>query len=129
MNEPYWFSRDEILGAHQMSLVKFGGLDGIRDENMLESSQYKPQQLFGYGNPSIFDLAASYAFGIIKNHPFVDGNKRTGYMLAVGFLGRNNYSFLAPEIEVVLNTLAMAAGELDEAGYASWLKKNSSKIK
>jgi death-on-curing protein len=125
VKEPYWFRRDECLALHDMMLVQYGGLAGVRDENMLESALAKPRQLFAYGTPTLAELAAGYASGVVRNHPIVDGNKRTGYMLAAGFLERNGMQFKATEADTVLQTLALAAGELDEAGYAAWLKKNS----
>lgn len=125
MKEPYWLRRDECLALHDLILVQYGGLAGVRDENLLESAIGKPQQLFAYGKPTLAELAASYAAGIMKNHPFVDGNKRTGFLLAVGFLERNGMTFAGTEAEAVLRTLALAAGELDESGYADWLKANS----
>lgn len=125
MSEPYWFSREEVIALHEMLLADYGGGSGIRDETMLGSALAKPQQLFSYAKPTPQELAASYAFGVVKNHPFVDGNKRTGFVLAVAFLERNGLPFTAPEAEAVIQTLALAAGELDEAGYAAWLKKHS----
>ena len=103
-------------------LGDYGGLTGIRDGNMLESALAKPQQLFAYSDPTFAQFAASYTVGVVKNHPFFDGNKRTGFMLGVGFLERNGQQFHGTEIEAVLKTLALAAGELDEAGYAQWLE-------
>lgn len=126
MSEPYWFGRAECLALHAMMLQQHGGGEGVRDFEMLESALAKPQQRFHYNPCSLAELAASYAFGIVKNHPFIDGNKRTGFMLAVGFLERNGQPFHAPEVDAVIKTLALAAGALDEAGYAQWLAENSS---
>jgi len=125
MNQPYWFSREEVLALHEMLLADFGGGSGVRDETMLGSALARPQQLHTYGSPSYAELAASYAYGIVRNHPFVDGNKRTGFVLAVAFLERNGIPFKATEVDSVLRTLALAAGELDEAGYAAWLAENA----
>lgn len=125
MTDPYWFSREEVLALHEMLLADYGGGTGVRDETMLGSALANPQQLFAYGNPTSQELAASYACGIVKNHPFVDGNKRTGFVLAVAFLERNGIPFKASEAEAVIRTLALAAGELDEAEYAAWLAENS----
>jgi death-on-curing protein len=91
----------------------------------LDSALNKPLHLFSYGNPSIFELAASYAVGIVKNHPFLDGNKRTGFVAAALFIEANGFSFQATEEEAVLETLALAAGESTESDYAAWLAKNS----
>ncbi|HTY87633.1 MAG TPA: type II toxin-antitoxin system death-on-curing family toxin [Candidatus Acidoferrum sp.] len=129
MKEPYWLTREECLALHEMMLAQYGGTEGLRDENMLESALAKPRQLFAYGKPSLADLAASYVFGVVKNHPFIDGNKRTGFMLGAGFLERNGHEFHASEADAVVRTLALAAGEMSEAEYAAWLKANSRRAK
>jgi death on curing protein len=125
MKKPYWLSREECLALHEMMLSQYGGNEGLRDENMLESALAKPLQLFAYGKPTMFDLAASYVFGVVKNHPFIDGNKRTGFMLGAGFLERNGYQFHASEADAAVRTLALAAGEMSEKEFAEWLKANS----
>jgi death-on-curing protein len=125
MKEPYWLTREECLTLHEMMLSQHGGGEGLRDENMLESALAKPRQLFADGKPAMSDLAASYVFGVVKNHPFVDGNKRTGFMLGVGFLERNGYEFRASEADAAVRTLALAAGEISEKEFAAWLKANS----
>jgi len=125
MKEPVWVLPEVVLLAHEQSLAQFGGASGIRDAGLLHSALLKPQNLFAYGKPTLFDLAASYAFGLIKNHPFVDGNKRVGFLVALLFLELNGYRFGATEVEAVLRTLALAAGELSESAYADWLKRNS----
>jgi death-on-curing protein len=109
------------MGLHTMMLSEYGGGAGLRDEHLLESALARPQQLFAYGQPSLPDLAASYTAGIVKNHPFIDGNKRTGFLLGVGFLERNGCRFSGSEAEAVIHTLALAAGETSEADYAVWL--------
>ena len=110
-----------------MLLSQYGGCAGLRDSGLLESALARPLQLNSYGSPSLSELAASYAAGIIKNHPFVDGNKRTGFMLGVGFLELNGMEFFASEADAVMKTLALAASELTEAAYAEWLSQNSRK--
>ncbi|MDA1274478.1 MAG: type II toxin-antitoxin system death-on-curing family toxin [Verrucomicrobia bacterium] len=125
MKQPYWLTREECLALHDMMLSHYGGIAGVRDENLLESALARAQQLFAYGKPSMAEMAAAYAAGIVKNHPFLDGNKRTGFMLAAGFLERNGFEFHATEAEAVTRTLALAAGEMSEADYAKWLKANS----
>jgi death-on-curing protein len=125
MTEPYWLSRDECLALHDMMLSLYGGMAGVRDFNLLESARARPQQLLCYGKPEMADLAAACVTGIVKNHPFLDGNKRTGFMMGAGFLERNGHEFFAAELEVVLRTLALAAGELSESDYATWMKANS----
>lgn len=125
MKEPSWFDRTDCLTIHEAMLAQHGGLAGVRDENMLESALAKPRHNFAYGKPDLADLAAAYAAGIVLNHPFIDGNKRTGFMTATAFLEFNGLEFTATEVDAVLQTLALAAGALDEAGYAKWLRANS----
>jgi death-on-curing protein len=127
VKEPHWLTRSECLLLHDMMLDQYGGCSGIRDEGLLESALARPQQLHHYGKPTMPEMAAAYTAGIVKNHPFLDGNKRTGFMMGAGFLERNGYEFLASETEVVIRTLALAAGEMTEAAYADWLKANSKK--
>lgn len=126
MNQPAWLPQEVILATQDALLDRFGGRAGIRDEGLLDSALNRPRQLFNFGQPppTIFELAASYAHGLVKNHPFVDGNKRIGFMAAYIFLGANDLNFQAPEEEVVLQTLALAAGEISEADYASWLARS-----
>ena len=128
MKTPVWVLRETVLTLHEQSLAEFGGEDGIRDENLLDSALAKPENLFAYGKPTIFDLAASYGFGLVKNHPFIDGNKRVGFIVAVVFLELNGYRFRATEAEAAVYTLALAAGELSEAKYAAWLQVNSHQV-
>ena len=125
MKEPYWLTREECLALHDMMLSQYGGIVGVRDEHLLESALAKPRQLFAYGKPNMADMAAAYAAGIVKNHPFLDGNKRTGFMMGAGFLERNGFEFQAAEVDAVLRTLALAAGKMTERAYADWLKANS----
>jgi death-on-curing protein len=125
MKAPYWLTREECLALHDMMLSHYGGIAGVRDENMLESALAKPQQRFHYDKPTMAELGAAYAAGIVKNHPFLDGNKRTGFMMGAGFLERSGFEFVATEAEAVLRTLALAAGEMSEGDYAAWLKANS----
>jgi len=125
MKEPYWLTSEECLALNQMMLSQYGGIVGVRDEHLLESALAKPRQLFAYGKPNMADMAAAYAAGIVKNHPFLDGNKRTGFMMGAGFLERNGFEFYAAEVDAVLRTLALAAGKMTERTYADWLKANS----
>jgi death-on-curing protein len=113
---------------HEKLIERFGGLQGIRDEGLLDSALNKPLHVFNYGKPTVFELAASYALGIVKNHPFLDGNKRTGFVAAALFIEANGFSFQATEEEAVLETLALAAGERAEADYAAWLARNSVEV-
>jgi death-on-curing protein len=126
VTEPNWIERAECLAFHDELLARFGGLGGIRDEGLLDSALNRARHLMHYGNPSTFDLAAAYAEGIVKNHPFFDGNKRTGLMAAALFLETNGLSFEAPEEEAVLQTLALAAGEIGVDEFSAWLEKSCS---
>lgn len=126
MSEPVWLDQKVVLAIQGELLARFGGLDGIRDEGLLESALNRPLQLFHYGDPSLHDLAASYAEGIIKNHPFLDGNKRAGFMAAYTFLAANGQQLGAPEEEAVLQTLALAAGEIAAMEFSEWLKNSCS---
>jgi death-on-curing protein len=126
VKEPVWLRKDVLLAVHERLLAEHGGSAGIRDEGLLDCALGLPQNLFAYGKPTIFNLAASYAHGIVKDHPFVDGNKRTGFMAAYLFLGRNGYEFTADESDVVVKTLAIAEGKMNEEEIAAWLKENSS---
>jgi len=125
MNEPVWITREDCLAYHESLLERFGGLSGIRDESLLDSAINRPKHLFAYGKPSIFQMAASYAHGIVKNHPFLDGNKRAGFIAAALFIETNGYRFQAPEEEAVLETLSLAASETSEEAYATWLERTS----
>ncbi len=109
---------------HQAQLDEHGGLPGLRDEGALLSALARPENLNHYGNPTTFELAAAYAAGVIQNHPFADGNKRTGFLCAFVFLYLNGQQLRAPEAEAVVMTLELAAGTVDEAGYARWLADN-----
>lgn len=125
MNNPVWIDLADCHAFHAAMLERFGGLDGLRDEGLLASALDRPKNLHAYGRPSLFDLAASYASGIVKNHPFLDGNKRAGFMAAALFLEVNGLSFQSSEEEVVERTLALAAGAITEADYSAWLNTSS----
>jgi death-on-curing protein len=125
MNEPTWLQRAVVLALHDRMLAEFGGASGLRDTGPFESALARPRQAFSYGVNDIPTLAASYAVGIIQEHPFLDGNKRTGFLCAVVFMEINGWRFSASEPDVVIHTLALAASELNEDAYAAWLKANS----
>lgn len=124
MNKPIWIDNSDCIAFHNELLAWFGGLDGIRDEGMLDSALNRPLQLFHYSEPTLFELAAAYATGLVKNHPFLDGNKRSGFMAAALFLEINGYSFQAPEEEAVIMTRDLAAGNTTEKAYAEWLERS-----
>ena len=123
--KPEWVLPETVLTLHEQLLAEFGGLSGVRDAGLLNSAMARPQNLLAYGQPDSFDLAASYGFGIVKNHPFNDGNKRTGFAVAVLFLELDGYRFQAAEADATIRTLALAAGAMNEAEYSAWLKANS----
>lgn len=127
MKEPEWVPRATVLALQERLLAEFGGASGIRDDGLLESALARPLNRFAYEKPSLFDLAASYAFGLIRNHPFLDGNKRIGFVTAILFLDLNGYRFEASEVDATIQTLALAAGELSESGYTKWVEDNSAK--
>lgn len=123
-----WLTFEIILAAHDRSLRDHGGATGVREIGMLESALGRPQNLSAYGEPSVFDLAASYAFGLVKNHPFVDGNKRTAFYGAYVFLGLNGLTLDADEAEVAAIIIDLAAGDVSEADFARWLEVNCKKL-
>ena len=125
MSEPRWVSPAVIHAMHEELLARFGGLSGVRDEGMLDSALNRPRNVFAYGKATLFELAAEYALGIVKKHPFIDGNKRTGFMTAYVFLLANGWAFNAPEEAVVFQPLALASGKTGVAAYAAWLEASS----
>ena len=121
-----WFFIDETLARalHGEQLAAHGGSDGIRDAGLLDSALQRPRNLAAYGDPDAAALAASVAFGIARNHPFVDGNKRTAFVVAAVFIELNGGRFRAGEADVVIKMLALAAGDLTEAALADWFRAN-----
>ena len=124
MSEPVWLTRDVVVAVQEELLARFGGLAGIRDEGLLESALGRPNHLLAYSDPTLFELATAYAHGIVKNHPFMDGNKRAGFMAAYIFLGANGQNLAAPEEEAVIQTLGLAAGDVDEDAFSAWLERS-----
>ncbi len=123
MKLPKWLKQSVIETLHDMQIAEHGGLPGIRDKGLLSSALARPQNLYEYASVSIYQLAAAYAFGLVKNHPFNDGNKRTALLAAYTFLKINNMTLTAPEAETTAMVIALAAGEIDEDGFADWLQK------
>lgn len=119
-----WIDKQALLLLHDESLAEHGGLSGIRDEALLDSALARPQNLAGYGEPDLADLAASYCIGLAKNHPFVDGNKRAAFLAAGLFLFQNKHRLTASPAEATLVMLNIAAGVMDEATFADWLRKH-----
>jgi death-on-curing protein len=124
VKEPLWLNREDCLGIHEMMLSQHGGLSGVRDEGLLLSAIAKPQNHFAYGSELLPIMAASYAAGIVLNHPFLDGNKRTGFMTAATFLDMNGLELGASEEAAVQQTVGLASGKITEEAYAEWLQAN-----
>ena len=125
MQEPTWVTEKIVLAIHEDQLAQHGGSLGIRDKNLLGASLARPKHLFTYGNPTIFDLAAAYGYGLAKNHPFLDGNKRTAFMVMYTFLGLNNYWLEVAETEVVVKMESLTMDTENQESIALWLKDNS----
>lgn len=117
-----WVSLEVALAAHHEQIAEHGGGEGVRDSGMLESAMARPQNLVAYGDPDGAELAAAYAFGIARNHPFVDGNKRTAAVVSETFLALNGHGLTATDAELVVTFLALAAGELSERELAAWFR-------
>jgi death-on-curing protein len=120
--EPKWISKKALLLLHQESLAMFGGAQGLRDEGLLDSAPARPQNTYAYVPEStIAELAAAYGFGLAKNHPFVDGNKRLAFLSIGLFLMINGYRLTADQVDATQTMLAVAGGDLDEHGLAQWI--------
>ena len=120
-----WIDRRLLVILHDESLAEHGGASGMRDAGLLESARARPLNLVAYGDPDVADLAAAYGVGLAKNHPFVDGNKRAAF-LAVGlFLRMNGHRLTASQAEATITMLGVAAGEINEADFAQWLRAHS----
>ena len=122
--EPVWVKLPAVLQIHTDQLAEFGGLPGVRDGGAVESALARPQNLFAYGEPDLYDLAAAYTAGLCQNHGFVDGNKRTAFLTGYVFLYRHGFTIVAEQAEVIAAMLGLADHTLDEAGYASWLREH-----
>lgn len=125
MTEPIWIEKHDALTLHDRLLALYGGAVGLRDDTLLISALARPLQLHAYADaPDIIDMATAYAAGIVRNHPFVDGNKRTGFVVSTLFLELNGYRFTASEEDAAQAVLKLASGMLDDAGYATFLRAN-----
>ena len=123
MDDPIWISKELVLAIHSRQLAEHGGADGVRDEGLLDSALGRPRNRFAYDDPTptVPELAAAYAFGIARNHAFVDGNKRTAYVVCRTFLILNGTDLLADRVEKYATFLALAAGSMTEPELAAWL--------
>ena len=124
MNEPFWLTRRIIIAIHDEQLAIHGGASGLRDEGMLDSALDRPRTKWAYESADLPELAAAYAFGIARNHPFVDGNKRTSLLALYTFLGVNGIDFVVPEAEAAAIILSLAAGEVSEENLTRWIRDN-----
>jgi death on curing protein len=123
-----WVTLDVAIAAHREQLAEHGGGDGVRDMSLLESAMARPQNVAAYGDPDVAELASSYAFGIARNHPFVDGNKRTAAVVSETFLMLNGHELTASDAELVVTFLALAAGELPEEELAQWFRDHIASV-
>ena len=127
MKEPVWIDERDALALHDRLLALHGGAVGLRDDGLLNSALARPQQHFAYAeSPDIVNMAAAYTWGIVCNHPFVDGNKRTGFVVGVLFLELNGYRFSASEEDAAQMVLELASGNLEEQGYIAFLRAHAS---
>jgi death on curing protein len=124
MSEPFWLTRQMVVAFHDEQLAIHGGAGGLRDEGMLESALDRPKNKWSYENTELYELAAAYAFGLARNHPFVDGNKRTALLALYTFLGVNGIDFDVPEAEAAAMMISLAAGEVSEGGLTRWIRDN-----
>lgn len=127
MKEPLWIDEHDALTLHDRLLGLHGGAAGVRDRSLLQSALARPQQHFAYGKSlDVIALAAIYTAGLLRNHPFIDGNKRTGFVTGILFLELNGYRFTASEEDAARAVIELASGKLDEAGYTAFLRGHSS---
>jgi death on curing protein len=124
MDEPFWLTREIIVAIHDEQLAIHGGASGLRDEGMLASALDRPRNKWIYEQAELPELAAAYAFGMARNRPFVDGNKRTSLLALYTFLGVNGIDFIVPEADAAAIILALAAGEVSEESLTRWIRDN-----
>jgi death on curing protein len=125
MSEPVWIENELVLAIHDRQLVEHGGAEGLRDEALLQSALGRPLNHFAYESFDVVELAAKYAAGIVQNHPFVDGNERTGFVVGVLFLELNGYRFTASEEAAAQAVVELAAGTMDERDFREFLRANA----
>ena len=125
--EPEWLGIEDALLFHRQLLAVFGGSAGVRDQALLESALSRPKNVFAYESQDLVVLAGAYAHGLIKNHPFVDGNKRVAFVVARVFLGMNDVAFDPPDAETVVMVEGLASGEIGQAEFVAWMRKYSTK--
>lgn len=123
--EPVWIELVDLRAVHDEVVADTGGVQGVRDAGLLESALMRPRNAWSYGERDLRALAALYAEGVAKNHPFADGNKRAAFLSAVGFLELNGAAFDADQVEAAETTAALAASGIDAAAFAVWLRKKT----
>lgn len=128
MSNWVWVDASVALAIHDEQLAEHGGAAGVRDAGAFESAMARPVHLASYGEPDAAALAADYAFGLARNHAFVDGNKRTAYVVAEIFLALNGFKLVSSDADSILTFVALAAGDLTEAALADWFRANSVKV-
>lgn len=128
MSEPVWLPLELLIRLHDRQIELHGGLAGTRDPGLLESAVSRPLNAWSYGETDLFNLASLYAAGLIRNHPFLDGNKRIGFLSALLFLEANGWRMAAPMAERLAFTLQLAANEITEADYAAWLRRSCERL-
>lgn len=122
---PLWISLPVILAIHDEQVAAHGGATGVRDAGLLEGALARPRNHVAYGTPDIAELAALYALAIVRNHPFIDGNKRTGFVALELFLALNGHDFMASDADVVLTMLAMAGGDISDDIFIAWTRRHA----
>jgi death-on-curing protein len=120
-----WIPKEALLRLHEISLAQFGGAPGLRDLGLFESALARPENLAAYGQPDFAQLAASLGVGLAKNHPFIDGNKRSAFLAVGVFLRLNGYQLTASQPDATITMFAIAAGDLNEADFAIWIRRNT----
>jgi death on curing protein len=129
-NKPVWIEERDALAIHDRLLADHGGPPGLRDEGLLQSALARPLQHHAYADsPDVVEMAALYTAGLVRNHPFVDGNKRAGFVVGILFLELNGFRFIASEEDATQAVLSLASGTLDEAAYTAWLRANSKRTR
>ena len=128
MSRWVWLREDVLYAVHDAQLAEHGGLSGVRDAGLFASALARPQHLANYGAPDVAELAAAYGYGIARNHPFIDGNKRTAFVAVELFLLQNDHELVADDVACVVTMLAVAAGEIEESTFAGWIRRHITRI-
>jgi death-on-curing protein len=124
VKEIIWLSPELVIAIHQHQLNLFGGASGLRDRGLLDAALSRPLNKFHYENAGLASLSAAYAYGLVRDHPFVDGNKRVALLALITFLGLNNHEFVASEAEAVIMMRSLASGDVEEEAVTAWIERN-----